>query len=141
MISLMFITCLICWPLAAPPSSSMVIFATEEIKPYETLWNATCKVESNFNPYAVGDKHLKQHSFGIAQIRKTRLDDFYKQTGIRYSVTDMYDTVKSKQVFMHYASQHHPSDIRGIVSSWNGGPNWRQKKSTYQYYLKIKANL
>lgn len=135
---LTLITCFLFSSLTAPPASSVMIFASEGINPYQALWNATTIVESGKNAFAIGDKHLKQHSYGIAQIRKTRLDDFYKQTGIRYDVTDMYDTVKSKQVFMYYCTGN---DLERISRMWNGGVRGMKKKSTLNYWHKIKKHL
>jgi len=129
---------LFCALLTAPPSPAMVMFAPPEIKPYEALWNATCAVESNFNPYAIGDKHMKRWSYGIVQIRKSRLDDYYRQTGIRYTVTDMFDTDKSKEVFMYYCTG---TDLERISREWNGGNRGMQKKSTKNYWKQIQKRL
>lgn len=138
MIALTLISCLICACLTAPSSPHVVIAIPDEICPYQALWNATCKTESNFNPYAIGDKHLKNKSYGIAQIRQSRLDDYYKQTGIRYTVKDMFDTVKSKQVFMFYARG---TDLETIARTWNGGPDGMSKKATKKYWKLIQSNL
>jgi len=138
MLNLTLIISLFCASLGAPPSPALTMFIAPEIQPYEALWNATCKVESNFNAYAIGDKHLKQKSYGIAQIRKTRLDDYYRQTGIRYSVTDMYDPNKSKEVFMHYASG---TNLESISRCWNGGDRGMSKKSTLKYWKLIQKHL
>ena len=43
------------------------------IRPFEALWEAVCTVESSGDPFAIGDKHLKDKSYGIAQIRQIRL--------------------------------------------------------------------
>lgn len=137
MLNLTLIISLFCLSLGAPPSPAIAIIGMDAIKPYEALWTATCKVESSNNPFAIGDKHLKQKSYGVAQIRKTRLDDYYKRTGIRYSTKDMFDVSKSKQVFMYYAS----GDNEVIARTWNGGPDGMKKKSTYKYWKLIKANL
>ena len=123
--------------LTAPPSPSFDIGVDEPIKPYEAVWNATCAVESNFNPNAIGDKHLKQWSYGIAQIRKTRLDDYYQRTDIRYSTHDMLDPIKSKEVFMYYTR----GDNEVVAREWNGGPTGMNKKSTIKYWNLIKTNL
>jgi hypothetical protein len=121
----------------APNDKCLYIMETKPVRPYEALWNATCKVESDFNPYAIGDKHLKNSSYGIVQIRKTRLDDYYLQTGIKYSVKDMFDPIKSKKVFMHYASL----DLEKTAREWNGGPKGMHKKSTIKYWKKIKKEM
>jgi len=127
--------------LPAPGSGALMIVEAEAVKPYEQLWKATCKVESSNNPFAIGDKNLKAHSYGIVQVRGSRLSDFYDRTGIRYTERDMFDTVKAKRVFMHYAMQFNPADIKSISCSWNAGPNWKRVKSVNKYYLKVQKEL
>jgi hypothetical protein len=141
MITMIFIFNSFFWLLSAPAPVGLVIIAPDKIEPYEAIWNAVCKVESSGNPLAIGDKNLKHHSYGVAQIRLSRLDDYYRQTGIRYYERDMFDVEKSKAVFMWYCSKVHPDNIREIVCSWNAGPNWKKKKSVEKYYLKIQKNL
>ena len=124
--------------LAAPPSGMLTLPVPEKLMPYEALWRATCKVESDFNRYAIGDRHLKNKSYGVAQIREVRLDDYYKQTGIRYHVKDMFCPDKSKEVFMYYCTT---SDLEVLARWWNGGPKAMEKKSTVKYWDKIKLEL
>ena len=123
--------------LKAPSFTVGYVARPEVIAPYEKLWQAVCQVESSGDPFAIGDRHLKNKSYGISQIRQSRLDDYYNRTGIRYSVTDMFDTVKSKQVFMHYAS----GDYEKVARAWNAGPNWKKVKISENYYLKIQKTL
>lgn len=124
--------------ISGPPLYEVVICQPEEITPYEAIWKATCKVESGNNPFVIGDRNLKKKSYGIVQIRESRLKDYYKRTGIRYSVTDMFDVNKSKEVFMFYCSG---SDLEAISRRWNGGDRGMQKESTNKYYSKIKEVL
>jgi len=127
-------------PSYCPQDKSLVILEAPVIKPYEAVWNAHCYVETRSNPDAIGDTKLKKKSYGIVQIRETRLKDYYRQTGIRYTEKDMFDPVKSKEVFMFYATQIHPSDIERISREWNGGDRGMKKKSTKPYYkLILKA--
>lgn len=127
--------------LTAPPHSELYIPKSEPINPFETIWKAVCKVESGGNIMAVGDKQLKDYSYGIAQIRMERLNDYYNKTGIRYFEKDMFDPNKAKQVYMYYAMQFNPSDIKSIVCEWNGGPHWKKIKSVEKYYLKIQKQM
>ena len=127
--------------LLAPSSGTGVVFHAEGINPYSPIWNAVIQVESSGNPLAIGDTNLKRYSYGIAQIRQSRLDDYYKQTGIRYYETDMFCPMKSKEVFMHYAVQCHYSESERISRLWNGGNKGMQKKSTKAYWKKITKHL
>ena len=138
---LIILLILISASLKAPSYPAIVIPEGEVINGYERIWTAICQVESSGNIYAIGDKHLKQKSYGIAQIRQVRLDDYYNHTGIRYSTTDMFCPVKSKQVFLHYASQYNVNEIEAISRSWNGGKSGMKKEVTKKYYLKVRANL
>jgi hypothetical protein len=124
--------------LKAPSYPSGVILQTEVVRPYEAIWNATCKVESNFNPFAIGDKHLKEFSYGIVQVRKARLSDYYAKTGVMYSEIDMFNPAKAKQVFMYYCQS---LDIERISREWNGGAKGMTKKSTLIYWGKIQKAL
>lgn len=121
----------------SPGNKVVSVYMTEPIQPYEAIWRATCKVESNNNPLAIGDKHLRKKSYGIAQIRQSRLDDYYRQTGIRYTVQDMFDPEKARNVFMFYACL----DMEATARNWNGGPDGMNKRSTIPYWRKIKSHL
>lgn len=124
--------------LKAPDNPSMIIPVPEAIRPYEAIWQAVCTVESGGDIYAIGDKRLKHHSYGVAQIRESRLDDYYRKTGIRYSVTNMFDPAKAKEVFMYYCNGF---DMEVIARTWNGGERGMQKKSTIKYWKLIQKAL
>jgi hypothetical protein len=125
----------------APEHRSLVIMENAPIQPYQAVWEAVCYVESRHNAYAIGDLNLKHWSYGIAQIRQSRLDDYNRQSGNHFTLTDMYSIEKSKQVFMFYASQYRPDQVETISRCWNGGDRGMQKSSTKPYYLKIKNAL
>ena len=129
----------ICALLKAPIYPRGYIVESEAIRPYEALWLATCQVESGCNPYAIGDRYLKKKSYGISQIRQSRLDDYHRQTGIRYNVKDMFDVAKSKEIFMYYCTG---SDLEVISRNWNGGEDKGiSKKSTLKYWRKVQKRL
>jgi len=125
-------------PVFAPAERCIYIERPEEIQPYEKIWNATCEVESGFDAMAIGDKHLEEHSYGIVQIRKARLSDYYNKTGVMYSERDMFDPAKAKRVFLWYCSG---TDMEVIARTWNGGEKGMSKKSTVKYWKLIKAKL
>lgn len=117
----------------APEHRELIIRINAPTQPYEALWNATCKVESGFDAFAIGDKNLVKHSYGIVQIRESRLKHFNDATGNHYAITDMFDVSKSKEVYMYYCAG---TDIEKIAKSWNGsGP------MTIEYWKLIKRNL
>jgi len=138
MTNLILIMSLFTASLSAPPSSVVSIPIAEAVRPYDALWRATCRVESKCNPLAIGDKHLERHSYGIVQIRKVRLDDYFKRTGIRYGVLDMFDVEKSKEVFMYYCAG---TDLEYISRAWNGGYGGTEKQATLEYWKLIQTKL
>jgi hypothetical protein len=136
MLILTFIFSFICNILTAPPNQVIYIARQELINPYEKIWKAICIYESSNNPLAIGDKHLKNYSYGIAQIREERLKDYYNKTGIYYTEKDMFDINKSKTVFLYYASEIGFYDKDRIIRNWNGSG-----RKTYIYLKKVKQLL
>ena len=132
------VLCIAIIPLAGNPHQREVIYIQQDtpIRPYEDLWLAVCKVESNFNPYAIGDLDLKEKSYGIAQIRRVRLDDYNDRTGNRLKLTEMYDPKISKEIFMFYATKFHHTDYEHIARRWNGSGY-----KTLIYWGKVKKHL
>ena len=124
-----------------PDDNRLVIVQAEKTRPYEAVFNAVCKVESNNDPLAIGDRHLEEYSYGICQIRQVRLDHYFELTGIRYTVEDMFDPVKAEEIFIFFAHRIGPYDMEAISRCWNGGPNGMNIKSTEKYYLKVKKHL
>ena len=120
--------------LTAPPNVRLVIVEAEAIRPYENIWLATCIVESGNNPFAIGDRHLKDKSYGIVQVRQVKLDWYYNRTGIKYSLKDCYKVSVSKEIFMYHMNQY--SDVDEAIKKWNGSG-----KQTYIYLAKIKKEL
>lgn len=104
---------------------------SEPLRPYDALYEAIVQVESGGDPLAVGDLHLKDHSFGIVQIRAERLRDYNLRTGEHYSVVDLFDPEVSKRIFYFYCT----GDLESVAKSWNGsGP------ATEVYWQKV-SNL
>jgi len=136
MITLTLILTLFTATLKAPNQRVIYIDQPEGINPFENVWKAVCQVESSGDPFAIGDKHLKEWSYGISQIRQVRLDHYYDRTGIRYYEKDMFSPAKSKQVFMYFADQIGPYNLEKVIRNWNGSG-----KKTYKYLAKVKNQM
>jgi len=123
----------------APPNlndlavNDKLIMSTRYIDKYnsnEALFRAVCYVETRNNPEKINHK---EQAYGIAQVRQIRLDDYFNNTGIRYSLTEMLDTIKAKEVFMFYADRY---DQETAARRWNGyGP------MTTTYWNLVKKHL
>ena len=96
---------------------------------------AIAKHESKFDPMVVGDKHLKDHAYGILQIRNPVLIDVNETFGTKYSVedvvahsmkkSDIERAVKnSLDVYAKYLQRYKMSGkpAEEIAKFWNGGP-------------------
>lgn len=118
--------------LYAPIQKALYVERATVIQPYEKIIHAVVTVESNGDVYAF---NKREKAYGAFQIREVRLKDYNAKTGSKYVLTDMYDYNISKKVFMYYASQYDPSDIKGICISWNG----KSKKN--KYYYKVKKQM
>lgn len=117
----------------APANKALIIPIEPPITPYEILWQAVCMVESSGNPNAY---NIKEKATGIAQIRPIRLKDFARQTGIKYTLNEMYDPCKSKKVFLFFADKHHHLDLQTIARRWNGSG-----KKTEVYWEKVRKEI
>ena len=136
--TILLTTIMIYAQLAAPPSNSGVIFEAEGVCPFEQIWQTTIQIESSGDRFAIGDNGK---SYGIAQIQQSRIDDYYRRTGIRYTLQDMFDAEKSRSVFMYYAQTHGPYQQEVICREWNAGPRWRNIKQTKDYWQKIQRRI
>ena len=116
-------------PAFSPGTGEATIFRQEAIMPYEKLWRAICKVESNNNPLAYNPH---EGAVGIAQVRLCRIKDYNRLTRQNMPLKAMYDPLKAKEVFMYFAGQFSPDDILGICRSWNG------QSRMNKYYKKVK---
>jgi hypothetical protein len=101
---------------------------------YEQLIKAIVTVESNWDQYAfnpVGE------SVSWFQIRSGKVKDFNNLTGKNYTLLDMYDFNKAKEVFMYFTKGR---DYETIARAWCGG-EYASKESTNDYWNKIKMRL
>lgn len=126
--------------LTAPPGANIpVLLKYEAINNNEAIWQAVCKIESNGNPYAWCIDINGKPSVGIGQIQLSRVKEFNKEADKNYTHDDMFDPVKSREVFDHYASKS--TYEQEIIRCWNGGPRGMAKESTVKYYRKVRARL
>ena len=103
------------------------------------LWEAVCRVESNGNPRAVGDGGK---AAGIAQIWAITVKDINRFAGTRYTLSDRFDPVKSKEMFNLYVEHYGKGrSLQYKARLWNGGPGGNSKTATIAYWKKIKKHL
>src|SRR5947208_1058676 len=57
-------------------------------EPSDRLVAALIQVESGGNDHALGDKHLKDHAYGVLQIRQLVVDDYNRWCGTTYRAQD-----------------------------------------------------
>jgi len=126
--------------LSAPPSNSIVVFEAVNLNPFQSLWIATTIVESGGDPFAYNATDQKGGSWGIVQIGQSMLNAFNAENRTNYVLNDCFDVSVSKKVFMWHFQKQYP-DIEAASRSYNGGVNWKNKKSTEKYYLKVKKHL
>ena len=116
--------------LSAPPSTSVVIFASEGICPYEPLIRAVIMVESNNGKYLFNPD---ENAVGYFQVREVRVKDYNKRMGTDYVLSDFYDYELSRRMFLHYCQGR---SFESVAKSWNGsGPK------VQDYWLKVQRHL
>lgn len=119
--------------LLAPESKTIPIPLPGLIAPYEALYQAQVQVESGGNPNAYNAKEM---ATGIVQVRPIRLRDFNRRAGKQYTLSDCYNEKVSKEIWLFYASQYHPSQQETIARKWNGSGHM-----TKEYWKRVKNEL
>lgn len=99
-----------------PPEFTMV--RPEAISPYEKIWLAVCKTESDNNPLAVNMNDPNGGSFGIAQIGRLKLSEYNTANKANYKLTDCFGVELSKKIFYWHCMRY--PDIETAVKAWNG---------------------
>jgi hypothetical protein len=114
----------------------------------DALLDAIIWVESKGDRYAVGDTYIDGASVGILQIQTVMVDDInrilaLRGDNMRFSYDDRTDEQKSIAMFEIYVQHYHGSwdDAEAIARSWNGGPHWAVKRSTYRYWKRVQDAL
>lgn len=126
--------------LQAPPNGAGTIFVSEGVNPFENLWNATGTVESGLNPFAYNATDQKGGSWGIVQIGESMLNAFNAENRTNYVLSDCFDVSVSRSIFMWHFQKQYPN-IEAASRSWNGGRDWKRKKSTARYFAKVQSYL
>jgi hypothetical protein len=115
----------------------------ELITDYNLLIKAIFHYEAGFNALAYNPK---ENAVGGLQIRQCRIDHFNKLTNKNYTLQDMYDFEKSKEVFLYFATHNNRGNlIKGksyeqVAKNWNGsGPMTEKYWQSIQNYLYSKS--
>jgi len=134
--------------LSFAPSTGKTAFIAE-VKPinyyeviqpiYEPLVRAIALVESNNNILAY---NVVEDAVGAFQIRQCRIKHYNKLTGKDYTLKDMYDYNKAKEVFVYFIYHDnrgriiHPKSYEQAAKNWNGsGP------MTENYWKRVQKVL
>ena len=113
------------------PLKSESVQIIEEPVLHEDLINAIFYVEARYDTFAYNPD---ENAVGGLQIRPIRLNDYNKRTGKDYTLDQMYDFDKAKEIFIYYAEMYDSDEIR--AKRWNGsGP------MTIIYWDKVKLKL
>lgn len=132
-ILLLIILTLFSGTLLAPGYNTITLVEIEAINPYSMIWEAVKVVELRGKPDTT--INYKEMAYGPGQIHQPKLDDFNKETGKHYQLTDCLNETIAEEVFMHFAAKHHHEDILAISREWNG------KSKTNKYYTKVFKQL
>jgi hypothetical protein len=117
----------------APDSNTITVIKEPAFQPYSKLLYATAMVETMGNSLAYNEF---ENAVGIYQIRQVRIDDYNRRTGSNHSLTEMFDPLLSKKIFLYYASRYEPHELEKIAKAWNGsGP------MTELYWKRIREYL
>jgi hypothetical protein len=107
-------------------SNSPIIYKPVYTASYDPLINAIGHFETHNVDTLI---NLKEQAYGRLQIRQCRLNDYNKVAGTNYTLKDMFDFTKAKEVFLYYATHDnngkvvHNKPYEQVAKNWNGsGP-------------------
>jgi len=109
------------------------------------------------DPNAVGDKHLKDHAYGLLQIRQPYLDDVNRIAGddvkatwgkAKLTIADMKDRAKARwaaKVYLNFYGEQYEKRTNKVPTAevyakiHNGGPmGWRRGNyDTKRYWARV----
>jgi hypothetical protein len=108
-------------------------------------------IESGGDKTLVGDLNLKNHAYGVCQIRQPYLDDVNRFAGTHYLMRDVAEseTLAKWAVLCyvkHYGEEYtrvtgKPLDMEAAARMHNGGGNGWRRKSTDVYWEKFSKEL
>lgn len=113
----------------------------------DSLLQSIIKVESNGDSLAIGDRHMRTPSIGLLQIRRVMVDEINRilreqNDTIRYRYRDRWSASKSIEMYYIWKDYHHKNSTAEVIArNWNGGTLGYQKKSTVQYWAKVKSKM
>jgi DNA-binding CsgD family transcriptional regulator len=97
---------------------------------YDPLYEAVTIFESGKNDTLCNER---EQAYGRAQIRQCRIEHYNRLTGANYTLQDMFDSKKSREVFLYFAKG---KTYEQAARQWNGsGP------MTIVYWMNIQNIL
>ena len=133
----LLILILFCIPLSGtPPLATMYIERLSPVNPYDRIFAKVCRVESNFNSYAVNLNDPRGGSWGIVQIGSQKLSEYNEANGTNYGLIDLFNVELSKRIFIWHCMKY--QDLETACREWNGGSNGMNMESTKEYWQKIR---
>ena len=113
----------------------------------EVFMRALSKLESNNNPKAIGDKHLKNHAYGLYQMRQPAVDDVNRCFKTTYKAEDMLNPVIARDAAQKYLTllsnywikrnKNKPLTPNILARLWNGGYTGDNRETTLSYEKKF----
>jgi hypothetical protein len=118
---------------SSPCMNSLIIFESSPVEPYKKLVYAIGFVETMndtmaYNPF--------EQAAGIFQIRPIRLKEYNNQTGMTYTMEDLFKYEISERILLYFADQVGPYNFEQIARKWNGSG-----RMTTFYWNRIKQYL
>ena len=114
------------------------LMVDNEIKRRLKIVRVHAFVESSFNNKGY---NKSENAIGYLQIRKIMVKEINLHTSFKFSHQQAFSKEISEKAFMAFQNEFNPAwDLELAARRWNGGRQGELKKSTLEYYQKIKKN-
>lgn len=141
---ILLILCIEVFSQTIPPKIQSAQISESLIKPVDrkeyiegVILRCFFDVESSFGTNIYNEE---ENAVGWLQIRPIMVKEVNQIIGYeKYKLSDRWDKEKSVEMFWVYQNQFNPKlDIEKAARLWNGGRSGMNKKSTIQYYYRVK---
>lgn len=108
---------------------------------WSSVIEAIILVESEGNQKAVSGNSVGPMQITPIVVRECNYILKSRGSQLRYTLTDRYDLVKSKEMFLLIQSKYNTANsIEKAIRMWNGGPKY-SIRATNRYYQKVLRRM
>lgn len=81
----------------------------------------------------------RECAIGKLQIRQQAVEDINRHYRVNFTLDDYRNPGLSAWAVLSYAHIYHARRPHDVACLWNGGPHWKEKPRTEEYWHRVQA--